>query len=94
MVFLFTIIGYAYKIYYYMIIAYILMSWVPNMRESAVGELLGKAVDPYLNIFRRFIPPIGGMIDISPIVALLALYYIYEGLFTVLTFILQATIGG
>ena len=42
-------------------------------RESFIGELLGKLVEPYLAPFRRFIPPIGGMIDISPIVALFAL---------------------
>jgi len=32
--------------------------------------------DPYLNIFRRFIPLIGGMLDISPIIAFLALQFI------------------
>jgi uncharacterized protein YggT (Ycf19 family) len=30
-------------------------------------------VDPYLNFFRRFIPPIGGVMDISPIVAFFTL---------------------
>jgi len=29
--------------------------------------------DWYLDLFRRFIPPIGGMVDISPIAALLVL---------------------
>lgn len=69
----------AFTIYQFMIIIYIFMSWVPNIRNSTVGEYLGKLVEPYLGIFRKFIPPIG-MIDISPIVALLLLRYIQMGL--------------
>lgn len=73
-----------YNIYFYMILIYVLMSWVPAVRESFVGELLGKIVEPYLSVFRRFIPAIGGVLDISPIVALIALRFIVMGLLTVL----------
>ena len=69
-----------------MIIGYILMSWIPSLQESKVGEMLGKAVEPYLGLFRKFIPPIG-MIDISPIVALFALIFIEQGVYTVLRFL-------
>jgi uncharacterized protein YggT (Ycf19 family) len=68
-----------------MILIYVLMSWVPSVRESFVGQLLGKLVEPYLSIFRRFIPAIGGVLDISPIVALIALRFIVLGLDAVLT---------
>jgi YggT family protein len=40
--------------------------------------------DPYLNIFRRVIPPIGGMIDVSPILGFFFLQ-IFEKV--ILTFI-------
>lgn len=60
------------NIYSWLIIIYILMSWVPNARESGLGQMLGQIVEPYLEPFRKIIPPIG-IIDISPIVALLAL---------------------
>jgi len=73
-----------YNIYFYMILIYVLMSWVPAVRESFVGELLGKVTEPYLQIFRRFIPPIGGVLDISPIIALFALRFIAMGLIAVL----------
>lgn len=63
-----------------MILAYILMSWFPNARESGIGQFLGKLVEPYLSIFRRFIPPIG-MLDISPIVAFIALRFIGSGIY-------------
>ncbi|MBU8907094.1 YggT family protein [Desertibacillus haloalkaliphilus] len=66
------------QLYSYMIIAYILMSWFPNARESSIGQFLGSIVEPYLAPFRKFIPPLG-MIDISPIVAILALSFARYG---------------
>lgn len=74
------------QIYMYMIIAYVLMSWIPNLRESFIGELLGKLVEPYLAPFRKIIPPIGGMLDISPIIAIFALRFVAIGLIAVIDF--------
>lgn len=83
-----TIIGQAGTVYTYLIIAYVLLSWLPNARDSFIGEILGKLVEPYLSLFRRFIPPIGGMIDISPIVALIALRFVIVGLQSVVAYLL------
>jgi len=80
---LYSVVDLLFQIYSWMIIAYILMSWAPQMRETPVGQILGKAVEPYLQPFRRFIPPIG-MIDISPIAAFFALDFIHIGVKTVL----------
>ncbi|MGE7826256.1 YggT family protein [Paenibacillus sp. NPDC093718] len=77
-----------FRIYFYMILVYVLMSWLPNVRESFVGELLGKLVEPYLAPFRRFIPPIMGMIDISPIVALFVLQLAEQGVYAILGYLL------
>lgn len=77
-----------YQIYFYMIIVYIIMSWLPNARDSYIGVLLGKAVEPYLAPFRKFIPPIGGTIDISPIVAIFALRFVFWGIEAILRIIL------
>lgn len=81
------IIDTLHMIYFYMIIAYILLSWIPNARDSFVGEMLGKVVEPYLAPFRKVIPPIGGMIDISPIVALFVLRFVVMGIIAILSFI-------
>lgn len=62
-----------------MLLAYILMSWFPNARESSIGQFIGKLVEPYLSIFRKFIPPLG-MFDLSPIVAFIALRFIGSGI--------------
>ncbi|MCT1904215.1 MULTISPECIES: YggT family protein [Oceanobacillus] len=73
-----SIISLALSIYSFALIAYILMSWFPGARESQFGEMLGKICEPYLEIFRKFIPPLG-MIDFSPIVAILLLQFARQG---------------
>lgn len=79
-----------YNIYKWLIIAYVLLSWLPNVRGSAVGEMLGKVVEPYLRPFRRIIPPIGGMIDISPIIAFIALIFVRDGIEYLVYIVYQA----
>lgn len=81
--YLLTILDFLFTVYQYMIIAYILMSWVPQMRETGIGQLLERLVEPYLAPFRRFIPTLG-FIDISPIVALIVLRLAYSGLLSIL----------
>ena len=66
------------RIYSWALIIYILMSWFPDAREIKFGEFLGRICEPYLEPFRRFIPPFG-MIDISPLVAFLVLKFARAG---------------
>ncbi len=63
--------------YSLVIFVYVMMSWIPMSGGivTDVYQALGKVCDPYLDLFRRFIPPIGGMVDISPILALLVLQF-------------------
>ena len=62
-------------VYTFIIFVYVLMSWIPFKKGviADIDNVLSKICDPYLNLFKRFIPPIGGMIDISPIIAIIAL---------------------
>ncbi|MEG0476198.1 MAG: YggT family protein [Raoultibacter sp.] len=63
--------------YCMIIFVYIMMSWFP-MGNGVIADIyafLGKICDPYLNIFKKFIPPIGGMLDVTPIIALLVLQF-------------------
>nr|WP_080874823.1 YggT family protein [Oceanobacillus timonensis] len=73
-----SLISIALNIYSFALIIYILMSWFPGARESKFGEMLGNICEPYLEIFRKFIPPLG-MIDFSPIVAIMLLYFARMG---------------
>ncbi|HEX6594854.1 MAG TPA: YggT family protein [Bacillota bacterium] len=68
------ILYYALVIYGYALIIYIFMSWFPGARESSFGRFLTKICEPYLEPFRRIIPPLG-MIDFSPIVAIFVLVF-------------------
>lgn len=63
--------------YSMVIFVYVLLSWFPTDRGllADINRVLGRVCDPYLNLFKRFIPPIGGMVDVSPIVALLVLQF-------------------
>jgi len=73
----------AFTVYSFMLVAYVLLSWVPAAQSSAFGRFLERLCEPYLGLFRKIIPPIG-MIDISPIVAIFMLNFIKNGLFIVL----------
>lgn len=77
--FIFSILTTLISYYSWALIIYILLSWFPNARESAIGQFLGRICEPYLEPFRKIIPPIG-MIDISPIVAILVLRFATSGL--------------
>ncbi|WP_366249509.1 YggT family protein [Terribacillus aidingensis] len=79
---LWSIISTAFTVYSFALIVYILMSWFPGARQSAFGEILGRICEPYLDVFRRFIPPLG-MIDLSPIVGIIVLRLAESGLYTI-----------
>lgn len=67
--------------YTMIIFVYVIMSWIPNVTSGVVGQIysiLGKICDPYLNLFRKLIPPIGGVVDITPIIALLVLQFVVQ----------------
>lgn len=64
-----------FEFYNYLILGYVLLSWFPIRPGSLmddIGAVLQSLVGSYLNFFRRFIPPLG-MIDWSPVVAILVL---------------------
>jgi YggT family protein len=61
------------SIYTLVLLVRVLLTWFPNLDWSnPVLSSVSAITDPYLNIFRGLIPPIGGL-DLSAIVAFLAL---------------------
>ena len=64
-------------LYSIVIVVYVLMSWIPQMSGwvADLNEILGKICDPYLDLFKKVIPPVGG-IDFSPIAAIIVLQLI------------------
>ncbi|QHA36079.1 YggT family protein [Rossellomorea marisflavi] len=76
---LYQVLNSLLTLYMWALIIYILMSWFPNARETSIGQMLARICEPYLEQFRKFIPPLG-MIDISPIVAFIVLRLAGNGL--------------
>ena len=59
--------------YTFMLFLRIISSWLPNWQNHHLVRFLAFYTDPYLNIFRRIMPPLGGVLDLSPILAFFAL---------------------
>jgi len=69
-----------FLVYIILIFIRVILSWVPRMPYNptlrAVVDFIHQVTDPYLNIFRRFLPPLGGRgmaLDLSPILAIIVL---------------------
>jgi YggT family protein len=69
-----------FLVYLILIFARILLSWIPRLPYNrylrAVVDFIHQVTDPYLNLFRRVLPPVGGRgfaLDLSPIIAVVVL---------------------
>lgn len=78
-----------FTVFLILIITRIVLSWIQMFRpipynvplRATVG-FVEESVDPYLNVFRRWIPPIGGGgmgLDLSPMIGIILLI-IVQGL--------------
>jgi YggT family protein len=63
-------------VYLVLIFIRIIMTWIPRIPYNRVLDMalsfVRDVTDPYLNLFRRFLPPVRlgpGALDLSPIVA-------------------------
>ncbi|MBE9124168.1 MULTISPECIES: YggT family protein [Microcoleaceae] len=73
------------QIYTFLMIARVLLSWFPNINwYDPPFSILSQLTDPYLNLFRSIIPPLGG-IDFSPLIAFFLLQFGSEFLIGLLT---------
>jgi len=70
-----------FLVYIILILIRVLMSWIPRMPYNpalrAVLDFVSQTTDPYLNLFRRILPPIGGGgfgLDLSPMIGIVVLY--------------------
>lgn len=72
-----TYVNAVFVVFTILVFIRVLVSWLPRPPIAGIGrtlyEFVCQSTDWYLNIFRRFIPPIG-MIDVSSVVAIFALF--------------------
>lgn len=81
-----------FPIFTWGLIIYILSSWLPALRESAFGRILGKIYEPILEPVRNLIPPLGGMLDLSPIILLIVMRLFQSGLNSIFQAIITALV--
>ncbi len=69
-----------FTVYIVLVFANVLISYLPRVPYSrplrVVLDFITETTNPYLNLFRRFIPPIGGAgfaFDLSPIIGIFLL---------------------
>lgn len=68
------LVGQLFYFYFILLILRIFLTWIPNIDwENQPYKGICSITDPFLNIFRGIIPPIGGALDISPILAFIVL---------------------
>jgi YggT family protein len=72
-----------FTVYTFMLLVRVFGSWFPRFAESRFMHFIAFYTDPYLNLFRRIIPPLGA-IDISPMFAFFALQFIQWMLYSFL----------
>jgi YggT family protein len=78
-------LGYFLQIYTVLLIVRILLTWFPNIDfYSQPFATLGQLTDPYLNLFRRVIPPLGGL-DLSPMLAIFLLQFVGQAVSSLAT---------
>lgn len=76
-----TVVHNIFYFYFILIILRIFLTWIPNLDwYQQPFRALREITDIYLDIFRKFIPPVGGL-DFSPIIAIIVLQ-ILQGLVT------------
>lgn len=72
--------------YQILIFVWCILSWIPLPRDGVLADIVG-AIDalvrPYINLFRRVLPPFGGL-DFSPILAIVVLQLVQRLLFRIL----------
>ncbi|MBD5401575.1 YggT family protein [bacterium] len=69
-----------FYIFLIMIFVRCLLTWIPGINWNfPIFKALASAVDLYLDLFRKFIPPVGPF-DLSPIVATFVLIFLRNGI--------------
>lgn len=86
MAFVVLFLGKVVDFYELLILVWVILSWIPLSREGLWADIAGainRLVRPYIDIFRRFLPPFGGL-DFSPVIAMLVLDVVRRGLVGIL----------
>lgn len=72
-----------FLVYIILIFLNVLSSWIPRMPYNrwlrVALDFVAETTNPYLNLFRRVIPPLGGggfALDLSPMIGIVVLFVV------------------
>jgi YggT family protein len=84
------------NIFYFLIIGAVILSWVSPDPRNPIVQFIYNTTEPVFSKVRKYVRPVG-MLDLSPIVVLLALYFINAWIVASLAdygaYIKQGTVG-
>ncbi|MCL6548877.1 MAG: YggT family protein [Alicyclobacillus sp.] len=82
--------------YGYLLIGVAVISWIPELAETQFGQWLIALSEPYLRLFRRFVPSvrIGGIsIELAYVAGVLVYFLLEETVLSVLYLLVKETFG-
>ena len=59
------------QVYSYCILIRVILSWIQPGMNNQFSYILYRITEPVLEPIRRIVPPLGGSLDVSPIIAIL-----------------------
>lgn len=74
------LIGQIFYIFYLILIARVIISWLPQFRKNAIADIIYKITDPVLAPIQKVLPPLGGL-DWSVFALILLMQMIQKILF-------------
>ncbi len=66
------------NVYMWIIVARAIISWVSPNPYNPIVNFLYQATEPVLRYARKIVPPIGGTLDLSPIIVLVAIVFLRQ----------------
>ncbi len=73
-----SVVDIVLNVYMWIIVARAIISWVSPSPYNPIVQFLYRATEPVLRYARKIIPPIGGTLDLSPIIVLLAIIFLRQ----------------
>lgn len=73
-----TVLDLLLNVYMWIIVARAIISWVSPNPYNPIVNFLYMATEPVLRYARRIIPPIGGTLDLSPIIVLVVIVFLRQ----------------
>lgn len=77
-----NVIHLVFLVYTILLLVRVVGSWFPKIARHQIMRYVIRCTDPYLNLFRRIIPPIGGALDLSPLLGFFVLQLLEKFILT------------